>query len=84
MSTESPAPDRDERFVQAFASRWNAFANATLRLAHKVHVPYPWRLQLATLFEDTAFGVGCIAGEIYSDVRDAGDLIRWLLTGKTP
>lgn len=72
--------DRDERFIDGWCRWYPAFVTAILKAAGRL---LPRRLYAA--FEkfaiDTAELMGKFAGWCYCNVRDAGDIVRWLLIG---
>jgi hypothetical protein len=72
--------ERDERFIRWWTVNYPEFVTVILLFAIRV---LPRRLY--TVFErlavDTAEPMGKFAGWCYCNVRDAGDILRWLVYG---
>lgn len=72
--------ERDWRFHDAWCRWYTGFVEAVLGVAWRV---LPRRLYnaLAKFAVDTAWPMGVFAAWCYCNVRDAGDILRWLVYG---
>jgi hypothetical protein len=75
--------DRDQRFIDWFSKLNADVSQGIVNLAWNLGLPRRVVHKLAAFLIDRADGVGQCAGGIYCVVRDAGDSVRWFLTGKT-
>jgi len=72
---------RDERFCAWWTHWYPRFAIAVLGIAYRV-LPARMYAKLERIAVDTAEPMGKLAGWCYCNVRDTGDLIRWLFIGR--
>jgi hypothetical protein len=73
--------DRDERFIGWWCCWYPTFCGTVLGVAERI-LPRRLYVKFAIFVVDIAEPMGEFAGSCYCNVRDAGDILRWLVTGK--
>jgi hypothetical protein len=72
--------DRDWRFHDAWCRWYSAFVTAILRTAARL-LPRRAYGAVEKFAVDTAEPMGRFAAWVYCNLRDAGDILRWLVFG---
>jgi hypothetical protein len=73
--------DRDQRFIDAWSRWYSEFVAAILRTAARL-LPCKAYGAAEKLAVDTAEPAGRFVGWVYCNVRDAGDILCWLVLGR--